>query len=294
MDKKEFATVVESKHKLFDLKLQETFKYKDLIFLFVKRDFVSRYKQTILGPAWAVIQPLLTTLVFTFVFGSLAGLPTVDDPSQDGILIPAFLFYMAGNICWTYFSNVFVTCSNTFLANRAVMGKVYFPRMVTPISTIFSKIIDFAIQLAMLVAFIVIFAIKGDAEIYISWHLVLLPLTIIQMGLAGMGCGIIISALTTKYRDLAMLVTFGTELWRYATPVAYGLTMISSSSLGSLMCLYMLNPVTPMITTFRYSVFGTGYFDVGYYVLSWIITIVLVLLGIVTFNKIEKTFMDTI
>lgn len=294
MNKKDFEYVVQSKTRATDINIKEILKYKDLIFLFVKRDFVSRYKQTILGPAWAVIQPLLTTIVFTVVFGNLANLTTMDSPEQNGIIIPSFLFYMAGTICWNYFQGVFTTCSNTFISNQAIMGKVYFPRLVMPISTIASKLIDFGIQFAMFICFIVYFVITGGIDIKITPAIILVPVVVIQLGILGMGCGIIISALTTKYRDLAMLVTFGTELWRYGTPVAYGLTLVSQSSYNMWFNLYMMNPVSPIITTFRYAVFGSGYFDLGIYLISWLETIVFLVMGAIIFNKIEKTFMDTI
>lgn len=294
MNKKDFEYVVQSKTRATDINIKEILKYKDLIFLFVKRDFVSRYKQTILGPAWAIIQPLMTTLVFTVVFGNLANLTTMDSPEQNGIIIPSFLFYMAGTICWNYFQGVFTTCSNTFISNKAIMGKVYFPRLVMPISTIASKLIDFGIQFSMFICFIIYFVITGGIDIKITPAIVLVPIVVIQLGILGMGCGIIISALTTKYRDLAMLVTFGTELWRYGTPVAYGLTLVSQSGYNMWFNLYMMNPVSPIITTFRYAVFGSGYFDLGNYLISWLETIVFLMLGAIIFNKIEKTFMDTI
>lgn len=270
--------------------IKELIDYKDLIFLFVKRDFVSKYKQTVLGPAWAIIQPLLTTVVFTIIFGNLANLPTFDVNNMGGVVIPSFLFYMTGNICWSYFSAVVNGTSNTFLANAHIMGKVYFPRMVAPISTTISNLISFFIQMAMFVIIWFVYIIQGDCGIQLSKYALLIPLLILQMMILSMGVGIIVSSLTTKYRDLAMLVGFGLQLWQYACPIAYGLQLIPDKY----MFLYMLNPVTPVITTFRYAVFGIGYFDLVSYLIGWGTTLVVLYIGLKSFNKIEKTFMDTI
>lgn len=284
----EFKTVITAKRRLFDLRLRELYQYRDLILLLVRRDFVSRYKQTVLGPLWAIIQPLFTTVVFTVIFGSLAGLTTADSPTP--AKVPAFLFYMAGNILWGYFSTVASTTSNTFIANSAVMGKVYFPRLAVPVATAFSNLISFGIQLAMFVILFVISLINGSAELVLSPHLLLLPLVILQTMLLSTSIGIIISALTTKYRDLAMLVGFGLQLWQYATPVAYGLQLIPEQYHA----LYLLNPVTPALLTFRYALFGSGYFDLLYFLLGWGITLLLTFIGIVIFNRIERTFADTV
>ena len=283
-----FKTEIDSRHKIFDLHLKETFQYRDLIFLFVKRDFTALYKQTILGPAWAVIQPLLTTVVFTIVFGNLAKLTTAD--VKGDFVIPGFLFYMAGNICWSYFSTTLQATSNTFLSNSAIMGKVYYPRLVSPVATAFSNLISFAIQFAMLLAFWAFFLIKGGTSIQVTPMMLLIPLVILQMIILSTGCGIIISSVTTKYRDLAMLVAFGLQLWQYASPIAYGLQLIPEKYLG----IYMLNPVTPIITTFRYAMFGFGYFNLAYYLIGWAISLALFFIGLILFSRIERTFMDTI
>lgn len=285
---KDYKYKIDSTHRLFDLHLRETFQYRDLIFLFVKRDFTALYKQTILGPLWAIIQPLLTTVVFTIVFGNLAGLTTADIDGD--FVLPGFLFYMAGNICWSYFSSTLTATSNTFLSNSAIMGKVYYPRLVTPIATAFSNLISFGIQLAMLIGFYLFYVIKGGTSIVISPLLLLIPLTIVQMIILSSGCGIIISSVTTKYRDLSMLVGFGLSLWQYASPIAYGLALIPEKW----MIVYMLNPVTPIITTFRYALFGFGYFNITYYLVSWAISIVVFVIGLILFSRIERTFMDTI
>jgi len=283
-----FKTEITSEHRLLDLHLKETLEYRDLIFLFVKRDFTAKYKQTILGPLWAIIQPLLTTVVFTIIFGSLAHLTTAD--VEGDWVIPGFLFYMSGNICWQYFSSTLSATSNTFLANRATMGKVYYPRLVAPVSTALSNLISFGIQFAMFLCFWLYYVIRGGTSIQITPMLLLIPLLILQMIILATGCGVIISSVTTKYRDLAMLVTFGLQLWQYGSPIAYGLQLVPERWLS----LYMLNPVTPIVTTFRYAMFGFGYFNLTYYLISWAISVILFLIGLVLFSRIERTFMDTI
>ena len=276
----QFSTVIKPKQKLLDLKIRELWRYRDLIMLFVRRTFVAQYKQTILGPAWAVVQPLFTTVIFTFVFGSMAGL------APGGV--PSFLFYMCGNVAWTYFSVALTATASTFTANSSIMGKVYFPRLVMPVSTVLSNLISFAIQFVFFLGFFVYYLIIG--AVMPNWYAMLTPLLVIQMAALGLGFGIIISALTTKYRDLAMLVSFGVQIWMYLTPVAYDIAIIPEKYMG----LYMLNPMTPVINAFRYGWLGTGSFDLGYYLLSWGVTAAVLLLGIVLFNRVEKTFMDTV
>ena len=290
----DYQTVISSRHSLMDLHIKETLKYKDLIALFVKRDFVSKYKQTILGPAWALIQPLLTTVVFSVVFGSLAKLTTAD--IQGDFQVPGFLFYMIGTICWSYFSSTLSATSNTFLVNSAVMGKVYYPRLVSPISTSLSNLISFGIQLVLFFVLWVFFLIKGGTSISITPMLAIIPLLILQIMVLAVGLGIIISSVTTKYRDLQMLVAFGLQLWQYGTPVAYGLTMIpGSSSASTVFVIYMsLNPMASIITAFRYAVFGFGYFNIGFYVIGWVETIIIFVIGLILFSRIERTFMDTV
>ena len=288
MDEIRFKTEISSDHRLFDLHLKETLEYRDLIFLFVKRDFTARYKQTVLGPLWAIIQPLLTTVVFTIIFGNLAHLTTAD--IEGNWTIPGFLFYMSGNISWGYFSSTLSATSNTFLTNRATMGKVYYPRLVAPVSTALSNLISFGIQFAMFLCFWLFYVICGETSIRFTPLLLLIPLQILQMMILATGCGIIISSVTTKYRDLAMLVTFGLQLWQYGSPIAYGLQLVPDQWLG----LYMLNPVATVVTTFRYAAFGFGYFNLRYYMISWGISLILFLVGLVLFSRIERTFMDTI
>ena len=270
------------------INFKEVWEYRDLIGLFVKRNFTAKYKQTILGPVWAVIQPLLTTVVFSIIFGSLAGLTTSDVAGQT-IQMPSFLFYMIGTVTWSYFNSTVSANANTFIANRAIMGKVYYPRIVTPIATAMSNLISFGIQIVMFCVIALVYALLGLAEIRLSAYLLLFPLLVLQLMMLSTGVGIIISSLTTKYRDLAMLVGFGLHLWQYLTPIPYGLAMIPERYMG----LYMLNPVTPVVTTMRLAFFGSGYFDWGYYCLSLAVTVV-VFAGLVLFNRIEKTFMDTV
>lgn len=283
-----FKTQITSEHKLLDLHIKETFQYRDLIYLFVKRDFTAMYKQTILGPLWAIIQPLLTTVAFTVIFGNLAQLTTAD--AKGDYVIPGFLFYMIGNISWTYFSTTLSSTSNTFLANSATMGKVYYPRLVNPIATALSRLIPLGIQFGMFFCFWLFYVIKGETSIVLSPMFLLIPLCVLQMTVLAMGFGIIISSVTTKYRDLAMLVGFGLQLWHYATPIPYGLQLVPERWLH----LYLLNPVTPIITTIRYAVFGFGYFNLKYYLTSWLISLMVFFLGLILFSRIERTFMDTI
>lgn len=294
MEKQNFKTVISSKHKLLDLHLKETFKYRDLIWLFVKRDFVALYKQTILGPVWAIIQPVLTTLVFGFIFGSLAGLTTADIPGSFNV--PSFLFYMSGTMLFTYFSSNVNATSKTFIANRATMGKVYYPRLVQPIATALSNLIPLFINFVLFLIVWLVFLFTGSTDMRASWWLFFIPLVIVELMVLSTGLGMMISAVTTKYRDLQMLVGFGLQLWQYASPIAYGLTMITNSDKwGSFVRLYtMINPLTPIVTTFRYSIFGFGYFDIYAYLASLGITLFVFFFGLVLFSKTEKNFMDTI
>ena len=280
MNHQNFTTVIVPKTKLFDFHLKEVYRYRDLIFLFVKRNFVSQYKQTILGPLWAIIQPLLTTVVFTVVFGSLAGL------AAEGV--PSFLFFMSGNIAWQYFSGCLTQTANTFTGNAGIFGKVYFPRLVSPISTVLTNLISFGIQFVMFLVFLGIYWARGAVQP--TWYALMLPLLLLHMAMLSLGVGIIISSLTTKYRDLKMLVGFGVQLWMYGTPVAYDIGIVPQR----FMDLYMLNPMTPIINTFRKAFLGLGGFDLPHYLISWAVTLVVLFLGLMMFNRVEKTFMDTV
>ena len=266
---------------MVDLKLKEVWQYRDLIILFVKRDFTTRYKQTILGPLWFLIQPLFITLTQTFIFGNVAKLST------DGL--PQILFYMGGNVLWLYFSTCLTSTSNTFLANARLFGKIYFPRLTTPIATAISSLINFIIQFAMFLAFVLFYIIQG-ANVHITWIAALTPLIIIQIAILGTGCGIIVSALTTKYRDLQVMVSFGVMIWMYLSPV-----IISGSSLSEpVYRLMMLNPVSPAIELMRYGWLGSGTTPLVYWGISWVVSILVFLLGAILFNRVEKTFMDTV
>lgn len=280
MSNEEFSTIIVPKTGWFDINIKEVWHYRDLIGLFVRRNFVSQYKQTILGPLWAIIQPLLTTVVFTVVFGNLAGL------AADGV--PSFLFFLSGNVAWQYFSGCLTSTANTFTGNAGILGKVYFPRLVMPISTVMTNLISFGIQMAMFLIFLVWYWIQGAVQP--NWYVLMMPVLIAHMAMLSLGTGVIISALTTKYRDLKMLVGFGVQLWMYATPVAYDIGIIPESIMG----LYMLNPMTPVINAFRKAFLGLGSFDWGYYLLSWAVTLVILFLGVVMFSRVEKTFMDTV
>ena len=286
MNEQKFTTVIRPKTGWFDLHLNEVWAYRDLIFLFVKRNFVSKYKQTILGPVWAVIQPLLTTVVFTLVFGNIAGL------APGGI--PSFVFYLSGTVLWTYFSNCLNQTANTFVANSGTMGKVYFPRLVMPISTVCSELISLAIQYSFLIIFVIYYT-WTDQGVEPNLWLLMTPLIVLQLALLSLGTGIIISALTTKYRDLAMLVGFGLQLWMYGSPIAYDMfSMGAFAPGGKWHFFYMCNPVTSIVNLFRYGYLGFGTMEWEYYYLSWGTTLVLLFVGIVLFSKVEKTFMDTV
>ena len=280
MSNEKFSTVIVPKTGWFDINLKEVWQYRDLVMLFVRRNFVSQYKQTILGPLWAIIQPLLTTVVFTVVFGSLAGLSAES--------VPSFLFFLSGNVAWQYFSGCLTSTANTFTGNAGILGKVYFPRLVMPISTVMTNLISFGIQMAMFLIFLVYYWVQGAVQP--NWYVLLTPVLIVHMAMLSLGTGVIISALTTKYRDLKMLVGFGVQLWMYATPVAYDIGIIPAKYMG----LYMLNPMTPVVNAFRTAFLGLGSFEIGYYLLSWIVTALILFVGVVLFSRVEKTFMDTV
>ena len=284
----QFKTHISSKHRLFDLHIRETLQYRDLIFLTVRKNFTVRFKQTLLGPLWAIINPLMTTIVFTVIFGHFAKLVIADGPGD--FVIPHFLFYMGGNVCWNHFASTLSGTSRTFLDNRETMGKVYYPRLAAPVSIAFSCLIYSGIQFLLFAGFWVYFVLRGGTGIRLTPFVCLLPLELLHTMILAVGLGIILSAVTTKYRDLTMLVGFGLQLWRYACPIAYGLQLIPEKYMG----LYLLNPVTPILTTFRLAVFGCGYFDLKYYALSWGVSIVLFFIGLIMFSRIERTFMDTI
>lgn len=266
----------------FDIHLKEVWQYRDLIWLFTKKNFILIYKQTILGPAWILLQPLLTTLIHTLVFGGIAGIST------DGV--PQLLFYMGGNAVWSFFAACLNKTASTFTGNAGIFGKVYFPRLVTPISTVLSSMVDFFVQLAMFLIFWIFYVVTGKVSPnYLG--ILMLPVILIYLGMLGLGCGVIISSLTTKYRDLNMLVGFGVQLWMYITPVVYPLSMLGNGGLSKLL---RLNPVTCAVETFRWAFLGSGSFEPMYWLISACVMTVVVLIGVVVFSKVEKTFMDTV
>lgn len=276
-----WTTIIKPKTGWFDINLKELIQYKDLIVMFVKRDFKTMYKQTILGPLWIIINPLLTTLMFTVVFGNIANIST------DGM--PQIVFYMLGTTVWTYFSSCLTKTSSTFTGNAAIFGKVYFPRLVTPISTVISGLINFGVQFLMFLGFMAYFMIKGSPIEPNLWILIT-PLLLVELAALALGFGIIISSMTTKYRDLAVLVTFGVQLWMYATPVVYPASQIG----GKLKTLMMLNPVSPIVESFRYAFLGSGSIPWNYLGISVVTTLVVLFAGVVLFSRVEKTFMDTV
>lgn len=294
MANQRFKTTITSKHKMFNLHLRETFKYRDLIWLFVKRDFTALYKQTILGPLWAIIQPVLTTFVFSFVFGSLAGLATADIPGEFNV--PSFLFYMTGTMIFTYFSSNVSKVSRIFIDNRATMGKVYYPRLVQPIATSLSNLIPFIINFVLFLVVWLVFLLTGTTSMHATLWMLFIPLVLLEAIVLSLGLGMVISAVTTKYRDLQMLVGFGLQLWQYASPVAYGLSLVSTSEKwGGVFTAYVYtNPLTSIVTTFRYAMFGFGYFDIFVYLSGWGISLLVLFVGLMLFSKTEKNFMDTI
>lgn len=277
-----YHTHISSKHRLLDLNLKEVWQYRDLILLFTRRNFVVTYKQTILGPAWIFLTPLFSSIVHAFVFGGIAGIGT------DGI--PTLLFYLCSNAIWIFFSSCVTRNAGTFTENAGVFGKVYFPRLTMPISNVLSSVIQFGIQMLIVVALLIYYVITGAVTPHWECWL-LIPVVLLHLGLLGLGCGIIVSSLTTKYRDLNVLVGFGVSLWMYITPIVYPMSQLGE---GMMKTILMLNPVTAPVEVFRYAVLGQGTILPGYLALSWGITLVVVVIGVMIFNRVEKTFMDTV
>ncbi len=273
--------IVKPKSKWYDLRLNEIFRYKDLLLLFVRRDFVAIYKQTILGPVWFFIQPIITAITFTIIFGNLAKIPT------DGL--PPVLFYLCGITLWNYFSDTLSKISDTFTANAGIFGKVYFPRMIMPLSVILSNLIKFAVQFLLFIG-VWIFYLTQRSALHPNATLLLVPFLIILMGFLGLSFGIIISSLTTKYRDLKFLVGFGVQLLMYASPIVYPLSIVPEKYKW----LILSNPITSIIETFKFAFLGVGEFNWFYLLYSLIFTLVLFFLGLIIFHKVEKSFMDTV
>lgn len=277
----DWTLVIKPSSGLFDLQLKEVWRYRDLLQMFVRRDFVAVYKQTILGPIWFFLQPLFTTITFTIVFGNIAGIST------DGI--PGPLFYMAGIVGWNYFAECLTTTSNTFIQNANIFGKVYFPRLIMPLSIVVSNLLKFGVQFILFLVLLAYFMLTG-AQIQPNWAAVLVPFLIILMAALGLGFGMLISAMTIKYRDLKFLITFGVQLAMYASPVIYPF-----STLPEKYKLFILaNPMTSIIETFRYAFLGEGTFSWMYLAYSTLFATTIMSLGIVVFNKVEKSFMDTV
>lgn len=285
MDKEgqqEWTTVIRPKGGWMDFSLRDLYRYRDLVVMLMKRYFATMYKQTILGPLWIVINPLLTTVFFTVIFGNIAQLST------DGV--PALLFYMAGTTVWTLFSTSLTNASTTFVTNSEIFGKVYFPRLTVPISATLCACVNFAVQFAMFLLFYAYYYFFSDAVLQPNGALALVPVLMLLAAVLGMAVGIIVTALTTKYKDLNVLVSFAVQLWMYATPIVYPL-----SSTGGLARVFLLiNPMTPIVEGFRYAFMGVGEVNWPFLGLSAAVTGLLLLLGLVLFNRVEKTFVDTI
>jgi lipopolysaccharide transport system permease protein len=274
-------TVISPKRDLIYFNFREIFKYRDLIFLFIKRDFVTFYKQTILGPLWYIIQPLINAIVFTIIFGNLAKIPT------EGV--PPFIFYLAGNIIWGYFAICLNSTSNTFVRNSDIFGKVYFPRITIPISNIFIGMLQFFVQFIVFVCFLIYFYFSGSS-INIDFTLIFIPLLLFQVAITGLGFGLMISSLTSKYRDLTFVMSFGVQLWMYATPIVYPLSLVSEKY----RILFCLNPMTSVVESFRYIFFKESVIKLEYIFISIFISILVLILGMIFFNKTEKSFLDTV
>lgn len=287
-EEQEFTTVIKPRNGLFEVDLKEIWRYRDLLTLFVKRNIITQYKQTILGPLWFVIQPALTVIMYMVVFGGIAGIPT------DGV--PQPLFYLGGVCMWQYFADCLNKTSNTFVNNSGIFGKVYFPRLIMPLADTMSNLVRFSIQVGLFIIVYIYYAFVGSAACP-NWYLLLFPLLVVMMAGLALGFGIIISSMTTKYRDLQVLFSFVVSLWMYATPIVYPLTQVKGKvvagfHLDTLMC---LNPVTPVIETFKYGALGAGEFiGWGWLAYSLLFMAALLVLGIVVFNKVQKSFMDTV
>ena len=281
---KQWDLIIENKSNLFSLDLKEVWRYKDLLMMYVKRDIVTFYKQTILGPLWFIIQPVFTTIMFMFVFGGIAGIST------DGV--PQAVFYLAGLVCWNYFSDCLSKCSDTFNANQNIFGKVYFPRLIVPLSITVSNLIKMAIQFVLFFVVYLYYYVTLNS-FHINLTILLFPLLVVMLGCLGLGFGLIISSMTTKYRDLRFLISFGVQLWMYVTPVIYPLSVMKNN-FPYYMWVIVANPLTSILETFKYGFTGVGVFNWGYLAYSFVFTVVILLLGIVVFNRVQKNFMDVI
>ena len=281
MDEK-YSTLIEPKTSLLSVDFKEIWRYRDLFSMFVKRDIITQYKQTILGPAWFFIQPLLTMVMYMVVFGGIAGIST------DGL--PQALFYLAGILCWQYFADCLNKTSSTFTTNQNIFGKVYFPRLIVPLATVSSNLVRLFIQLFLFLVVYVYYLVVG-VSVAPNWYVLLFPVLVLMLAGLALGFGIIISSMTTKYRDLTILFTFVVQLWMYATPIIYPLSTITNETVRTVM---LLNPITSIVETFKYGALGIGSFSWGALGYSFGFMVVLLAVGIVVFNKVQRSFMDTV
>ena len=286
-NQQQWSTVIRPRSGWFDIDLKELWQYRDLVTMFVKRSFTPLYKQTVLGPAWILINPLITTVIFTVVFGGIAGL------AEEGV--PSFLFYMAGNAIWSFFSSCVSGTANTFVSNAGLFGKVYFPRLTMPISQVLIALVNLGIQMLMFFIFWVWFYFFGQeyGTVSMSIWVLALPAVLLLVMVLGLGVGIIVSSLTTKYRDLAIVVGFGVQLWMYATPVVCSMSEIAANS-PRLLILMRLNPMTEPVLVFRYALLGCGEISPLWLLYSAVFSLVMLAVGVVLFSRVEKTFMDTV
>ena len=290
MQEEKWDIIIKPKDKLLTVDFKELWSYRDLCLLFVKRNIITQYKQTILGPIWFIVQPALTVIMYMIVFGGIAGIPT------DGV--PRPLFYLAGTCMWTYFSSCLGRTSNTFVANAGIFGKVYFPRIIMPIAAVISNLLRLGIQFGFFAIVYVVYAfVDPECTAHLTWYALLLPVLIMMSAGLALGFGSIISSMTTKYRDLQVLFSFFVSLWMYATPIVYPLSQTDGMvwngiPVHTLMC---LNPVTPIIETFKYGFLGAGRFiGWGWLAYSFVVMVILLAIGTVVFNKVQKSFMDTV
>jgi lipopolysaccharide transport system permease protein len=280
-DLREWTEVLTPERGMLEFRLGELWRYRELIFRFFRRDFVASYKQTILGPLWFVIPPILTTLIFTLIFGKIGRIPT------DGM--PPFLFFLLGTTAWNYFAACLTRSATTFSANSGVFSKIYFPRLVVPLSTILTNLLIFAIQFCLFLSLYLIFWWRG-AHAEPNWRVVILPILLLQMAALGLGIGCMVSALTTRFRDFAYMVSFGTQLWMYGSCVVFPLSQIPKEW----RLLFILNPMVPIIESFRFSFLGGGIVEIWHLAISAVVTAILLVVGLIMFNRAEKTVMDTI
>jgi lipopolysaccharide transport system permease protein len=281
-DSEEWTTIIKPQKSVFEIDVVSVWKYRDLIMLFVQRDFVAIYKQTVLGPLWFLLQPLFTMTIYTIIFGYIARMQT------DGLPYP--LFFLSGIVVWNYFSSCFLKTSDVFITNAGIFGKVYFPRLTVPVAIVITNLLTFTIQFILFLIFIAFFYFTRGQSVQFTYWVFALPLMVLQMALLGLGFGILVSSLTTKYRDLAFVVSFGIQLWMFATPVVYPMSLIPAQW----QYLYALNPMVSILEIFRLAFLGAGTVHAWQWATSWIVTTLFLCIGVVLFSRVEKTFMDTV